>query len=51
VHRASPVNEPHEAPADHPAPHPSDSPACALFTFVQSAEKPQPDEARKFIFR
>jgi hypothetical protein len=42
--RELPMNESQRAPADHPAPHPKDSPACALFTFVQSADKAQPDE-------
>lgn len=39
------MNESRKAPADHPAPHPNDSPAGALFTFIQSAEMPHPEEA------
>lgn len=42
--RESPIYESHKAPADHPAPHPNDSPACALFTFIQSVDMPHPEK-------
>jgi hypothetical protein len=43
------MNESHKAPADHPAPHPNDSQACALFTFIQSAEMPHPEKERTHL--
>jgi hypothetical protein len=48
--RESLMNESHKAPADHPAPHPNDSPASALFTFIQPVDMPH-QERRVPILR